>query len=127
MTSFFSAKRITLARTFLSISTALLHIFVTLLGVVARFNVLLSVIKDNSLENTHFSRISLDCFSPSSKAFRRSSSTSGNAITPDWIEQRSGTLSLIGSALKSSIQRIKSCTSFFILAGWHFTWFSWRQ
>ena len=80
MTSFFSAELITMARTFLSISTALLHVFVTLMGVVARFNLLLFVFldfKDNYSENTCFSRISLDSFSAFSRAFRRSSSTSG--------------------------------------------------
>ena len=48
---------------------------------VVKLNVLFFVIKDSSLQNSHFSRISLDCFSPSSKAIRRSFSTSGDAIT----------------------------------------------
>ena len=86
MRSFFSTETITTPKAFLSISTALLHIFVLLMAVVARFNLLFLVIivfKDSSLEITRFLRISLDYFSPSSRAFRKSSITSGDAVTPD--------------------------------------------
>ena len=123
MTLFFSTELITIARVFLFISTALPHVFVTLMDAVSRFNFLFFVIlafKDNSWENTQFFRISLDCFSPSSRAFRRSSSNAADSVTPDWSERSSRAVSWNGSALKSSIQRIKSCTacsSFFILLG----------
>ena len=123
MTLFFSTELITIARVFLFISTALPHVFVTLMDALSRFNFLFFVIlafKDNSWENTQFFRISLDCFSPSSRAFRRSSSNAADSVTPDWSERSSRALSWNGSALKSSIQRIKSCTacsSFFILLG----------
>ena len=67
-------------------SISLQHVFELQMGVVAKFNILfldILAIKDISLENILFSRISLDFFSPSSRAFRQSSSTSGDAITPD--------------------------------------------
>ena len=86
MRSFFSAETITMARAFLSISTALLQVFVLLIVAVARLNLLFFVFfafKGKSLENTSFSRISLDYFSPCSRAFQRSSSTSGDAVTQD--------------------------------------------
>ena len=44
MRSFFSAETITMARAFLSIYTALLLIFVLLMGVVARLNLLFFVV-----------------------------------------------------------------------------------